>query len=156
LPTWSSRNAISRVAPAALFAVGVTLQALHFAEEYGTRFYERFPAVLGLSAWSSRFFLIFNLCWLGIWIWAAFGLRAGYRPAFFPVWFLVIAAMANGIAHPLLSLQTGGYFPGLATSLPLGVIGIWLWSRLVRMTGRRGRSMRDHHGDGAVRPLLME
>ena len=31
-------------------------------------------------------------------------------------WFLAIAGMFNGIAHPLLALASGGYFPGLVSS----------------------------------------
>ena len=123
-----------------LFVVGVLFQALHFAEEYSTRFFDRFPAVLGLSPWSPSFFVIFNLCWIGIWICAAFGLQTSYRLAFFPVWFFAIAAIANGIAHPLLSLRTGGYFPGLVTSPILGVVGILLWSRLMAATTSRRRT----------------
>lgn len=120
-----------------LFVAGVLLQGLHFAEEYSTHFFERFPPVVGLSPWSARFFVIFNVCWIAIWICAAVGLSAGHRWAFFPVWFLAIAAIANGIAHPLLALRTGGYFPGLLTSPILGIVGVLLWSRLIATTSRR-------------------
>src|SRR5947208_1538051 len=88
-----------------VFALGVSVQILHFAEEYSTRFFERFPPMLGLSPWAAGFFVAFNMCWIGIWIGAAFGLHAGHRWALFPVWFFAIAAVANGIAHPLLSLK---------------------------------------------------
>jgi hypothetical protein len=125
-----------------LFLVGVLFQALHFAEEYSTRFFDRFPPVLGLSPWSANFFVAFNVCWIGIWICAAFGLHAGHRWAFFPAWFFAIAAMANGIAHPLLSLRVGGYFPGLLTSPILGIVGLLLWSRLIAATTARRRGVR--------------
>lgn len=120
-----------------LFVAGVSLQALHFAEEYATRFFERFPPVLGEPPWSPSFFIIFNVFWLAIWILAAFGLQAGYRAAFFPVWFFAIAAIVNGIAHPLLALRAGGYFPGLLTSPLLAIVGVWLWLRLVTVTSPR-------------------
>ena len=124
----------------AFFSAGLLVQALHFAEEYSTRFFERFPTLLGLLPWSPSFFVIFNMCCIAIWICAVFGLQAGYRWAFFPVWFFAIAAIANGIAHPLLSLRVGGYFPGLLTSPILGVVGILLWMRLIAATtSRRGR-----------------
>jgi protein-S-isoprenylcysteine O-methyltransferase Ste14 len=122
-------------------ADGLLIQVLHVAEEYSTRFYVRFPSELGLAPWSSDFFLIFNLCWLGIWVWAAFGLRAGHTLALFPVWFFAIAAMVNGVAHPLLAARAGGYFPGLLTSPLLGVIGVWLCVRLAAITeSRPGRT----------------
>lgn len=126
-----------------LFVVGVLFQALHFAEEYSTHFIDRFPPVLGLSPWSPSFFVILNVGWIGIWICATFGLQAGHRWAFFPVWFFTIAAIANGIAHPLLSLRVGGYFPGLVTSPILGVIGVLLWLRLIATTKSRRRGVRE-------------
>jgi hypothetical protein len=124
-----------------IFVVGVLFQALHFAEEYSTGFFERFPSLLGLAPWTPGFFIVFNVCWIGIWICAAFGLQAGYRLAFFPVWFFAIAAIANGIAHPLFSLRVGGYFPGLLTSPILGIVGILLFSRLIATTTSRRRSV---------------
>ena len=41
------------------------------------------------------------------------GLAERQRAALFPFWLLGIAGAANGIAHPLLSVIAGGYFPGL-------------------------------------------
>jgi hypothetical protein len=117
-----------------LFLIGLALHCLHFAEEFATRFHERFPPLLGLRGWSPEFFIAFNLVWLAVWVLAALGLRAGYRPAFFPVWFFAIAAVANGIAHPLLAVVARGYFPGLVTSPLVGVAGIALWTRLLGLT----------------------
>lgn len=119
---------------AALFVAGLMIYALHFLEEYATRFYERFPPVLGLSPWPAGFFIVFNLSWLLVWVLAAPGLRAGYRVAYFPVWFFAIAMMGNGVAHPLLSVYARGYFPGLITSPLAGIVGFWLWSRLRAIT----------------------
>jgi hypothetical protein len=48
-----------------------------------------------------------------------------------------IGCSANGVAHPLLSMRTGGYFPGLVTSLLVGVIGILLLRRLALITEPR-------------------
>lgn len=126
-----------------LFGVGISFQALHFAEEYSTGFYRLFPPLLGLAAWSPDFFLIFNLCWLGIWVCAAFGLRAGHRAAFFPAWFLSIASMINGVAHLLLAVRAGGYFPGLVTAPLVGIVGVWLYGRLMALTEPRSVTWRD-------------
>src|SRR5262249_39417990 len=117
-----------------LFLIGLALQCLHFAEELATHFHERFPSLLGLRSWSPEFFVAFNLVWLAVWALSAFGLRAGYRPALFPFCFFAIAAIDNGIAHPLLSVTARGYFPGLVTSPLLGVVGIALWARLWGLT----------------------
>jgi protein-S-isoprenylcysteine O-methyltransferase Ste14 len=117
-----------------VFAVMTLVQALHGAEEYATRFYEAFPTAWGLAPWPAGFFLALNLTWLAISTIAIFGLRAGYRLAFFPAWFLAIVSVANGVVHPLLALRTGGYFPGLVTSPLLAVGGVVLWRKLMTNT----------------------
>jgi hypothetical protein len=117
-----------------LGGITVLLQAAHFAEECATGFQRRFPDLFGLPPWSARFFITFNLSWLAIWGLGLWGLAVRWQPALFPLWFLGIAGVANGVVHPLLSARTGGYFPGLFTSLLLGVAGILLLRRLLRVT----------------------
>ena len=65
------------------------------------------------------------------------GPAKGTRLALFPVWFFAIAAVANGIAHPVLAVVGHGYFPGLITSPVLGVLGVLLGLRLLELTRRR-------------------
>ena len=117
-----------------VFALLVVVQACHFVEEYATGFHDLFPRVLGLAPWPARFFLVFNVVCLAVWSVAVIGLRAGYRAAFFPAWFLALAGMVNGIAHPLLAVIASGYFPGLLTSPLVGVAGLMLWRRLITAT----------------------
>jgi hypothetical protein len=105
---------------ARLFLIGLAAQSLHFMEEFVTRFEDRFPALLGLPAWSEDFFVVFNLTWLCVWILSAIGLQRGYR--------------LNGVAHPILAVVARGYFPGLITSPLLGVVGVLLWLRLQALT----------------------
>lgn len=138
----ASRSSMRRVATA-LFTVGLVLHFFHFVEEYSTGFYERFPLVFGLSPWSSGFFVTFNLAWFAVWATAAFGLRAGYRMAYFPVWFFAIAMMVNGVAHPMLAVRAGGYFPGLITSPLVGIVGVLLWFRLLALTEPRWMNRTD-------------
>lgn len=114
--------------------VAVFLQAAHFSEELATGFHQRFPALLGLAPWSLRFFVSFNLFWLAIWGLSTWGLAARRRAALFPLWFLAIGCVANGVAHPSFSVRTGGYFPGLVTSPFVGVVGILLLRRLFLVT----------------------
>ncbi|MCP5090226.1 MAG: hypothetical protein GY949_04810, partial [Gammaproteobacteria bacterium] len=54
--------------------------------------------------------------------------------AYFAAWFLAIAGMLNGVAHPLLAIAAGGYFPGLITSPFIGAAGVWLWLGLRKAT----------------------
>ncbi len=128
---------VGRERTSRIFLIGLAAQCLHFMEEFVTRFQDRFPALLGLSAWSENFFVVFNLIWLGVWILSAVGLQKGYRLALFPVWFFAIAGIANGIAHPVLAVVTRGYFPGLITSPVVGVLGVMLWLRLLALTRPR-------------------
>src|SRR5229473_123632 len=59
---------------ARLFLIGLAAQCLHFMEEFVTRFHDRFPALLGLPAWSENFFVVFNLIWLSVWTLSVIGL----------------------------------------------------------------------------------
>lgn len=117
-----------------LYGLGVFVQALHFIEERSTGFPEAFPALIGFDAWSEAFFTGFNLAWIVIWIASAVGIAAGWRVAYFPVWFFALAACVNGVAHPLIAVATGGYFPGLWTALVVGVIGAALLRMLWQET----------------------
>ncbi len=122
-----------------LAAVAVLLQFAHFAEELATGFRERFPELLGLAPWSSRFFVSFNLFWLAAWGLSLPGLAARRRVALFPLWFLAIAGLANGVAHLVFSARVGGYFPGLFTSPLVGILGLLLMRRLLQITAAPGR-----------------
>jgi hypothetical protein len=110
------------------------VQCLHFIEEFVTRFPDRFPALLGLPAWSENFFVVFNLICLSVWILSAIGVQKGHRIALFPAWFFAIAAIANGIAHPVLAAVARGYFPGLISSPVVGLLGVSLWLKLQMLT----------------------
>ncbi len=120
-----------------LAIVAVLLQSAHFAEEYATGFYHRFPEMLGLTPWSLRFFVSFNLFWLAVWALSIWGFAARRRVALFPLWFLGIGCVANGVVHPLFSVRTAGYFPGLLTAPFVGIAGILLLRRLFLVTGVR-------------------
>ena len=115
-------------------AIAIAAQAGHFVEEVTTGFHVRLPAVFGLAPLSLRLFVWFNLAWLGIWALSAWGLARRRQVALFPLWFLGIASVANGLAHPLLALNAGGYFPGLATSPLVAAVGALLLARLSRVT----------------------
>lgn len=123
-----------RLAAGRLVVLAVTVQAAHFAEELATGFHRRFPQLLGLSAWSDAVFVSFNLFWLAIWMLSIPGLLAGRSVALFAGWFLAIACAVNGLAHPSIALVTGGYFPGLFTSLLSGIAGVLLLRGLARIT----------------------
>jgi hypothetical protein len=123
--------------------VGVTAQAAHFVEELVTGFAEQFPRVLGLAPWPTAVFVGFNVGWLVLWLVAAARLARGGRAAAAGAWFFALAGMANGVAHPLLALRAGGYFPGLWTAPVVGLAGVLVWRRMWRGGGEtRGQRER--------------
>ena len=116
-----------------LYLIGIALQCLHFTEECHPLLCPR-AGIPGIRRLVREFFVIFNLSWIALWLLAAVGIKCGMRAAFFPVWFFAIGMVGNAIGHPLLSLATGGYFPGLFTPPFAGIIGVILLSRLWRLT----------------------
>jgi hypothetical protein len=123
-------NIYGLVSTARALGFAVILQALHFSEEAMTGFHERFPALLGLPPIPFSVFITFNLLWLIIWIASIPALLSGSRFAFFAAWFLALAGMLNGLAHPLLAVKVNGYFPGLASSPFIAGAAILLWLQL--------------------------
>jgi len=137
---WSPPEAVAeRLAASRALALAVLVQGIHFAEEAATGFHERLGDVFGLPGMPFSLFVVFNLGWIGIWIASVPGLRSARVVAFFAAWFLAIAGMFNGIAHPLLALSSDGYFPGLASSPFIAAASVWLWHRL-RGATRAGAS----------------
>ncbi len=132
-------NVAERLDAARALAIAVGVQSVHFAEEAATGLHERLGALLGLPGIPLSVFVVFNLTWIGIWVASVPGLRSARTVAVFAAWFLAIAGMFNGIAHPLLAIAAGGYFPGLVSSPFIGAASVWLWLRLRRAT--RGREM---------------
>ena len=110
-----------------LIAAGV--HVLHFTEETMFDFHILFPQLFGLPAMSLWAFIAFNCAWIAIWLLGA-QLKQTHALVIATFWFLAIASAMNCIAHPLLALLTGGYFPGLITSPLAGVIGFILLNRL--------------------------
>ncbi len=140
LSRWSPpENVAQRRDAARVLALSVGIQSVHFAEEAATGFHERLGALLGLPGMPLSLFVVFNLMWLGIWVASVPGVGSARASAFFAAWFLAIAGMFNGIAHPLLAFAEGAYFPGLVSSPLTGLVSIWLGRRLRGATEPKGR-----------------
>lgn len=137
-------NASERQAAARALIVALSIQSIHFAEEAVTGFHEQLGPVFGLPDMPFSIFIVFNLAWIGIWIASVPGIRTGHGAAYFAAWFLAIAGMVNGIAHPMLAVVSGRYFPGLATSPVIALASVWLWLRLQAATrARRATTVAD-------------
>lgn len=131
---WADESRMHTRAAVRIAVIAVVSQAAHFIEELLTGFHERFPALFGAGPMPPGFFLSFNVAWLVIWSLCVLGLSTRRRAALFPLWFLGIGCIANGIAHPLFSVLTGEYFPGLVTSPVVGVMGVLLLRHLLLVT----------------------
>ncbi|HSR70549.1 MAG TPA: HXXEE domain-containing protein [Acidobacteriota bacterium] len=129
-----SLGAAERLGLVELFLLGVACQCLHMLEEFLTGLHLVYPPLFGLAPLSGEFFVTFNVAAIALWVLAAAGILRGMSAAYFPVWFLALACCLNLVFHPLLSLYTGGYFPGLLTSPLVGLMGILITRRLFQLT----------------------
>jgi hypothetical protein len=123
-------KAAERMIAAKALLIATVVQGIHFGEEAATGFHESLPGLFGLPAISFPLFLVFNLVWLGIWLASIPGLRSARPFAFFAAWFLAIAGLINGFAHPLMAISAKEYFPGLVSSPFIFGASVWLWTRL--------------------------
>lgn len=123
-------HARARIKASHVLGLCVVAQAVHFVEEAATGLPGHLAAMFGLPPIPDTVFVAFNVLWLGIWTAAIPGVRSGRSWAFFAAWFLAIAGVVNGLAHPLAAAAQGRYFPGLGTSVLVAAVGGWLWLRL--------------------------
>jgi hypothetical protein len=128
-----------RITASKWLGIATAIQSAHFAEEWATGFHIRFPALFGLDPMPLSFFVAFNVAWIAIWITSMPFLRTAHTAAFFAAWFLAIAGVLNGIAHPLMATASAGYFPGLISSPFIGFAGLVLWHRLQDATSSEKR-----------------
>ena len=88
-------------------------------------FYKELPAIFNTNSWTGRQFIIFNIVWLIIFLFAAIGSFNNIKMSFLIVWFFIlIGGIGNGIMHIGLSLLRKEYFPGTVTAVFLLAIGI--------------------------------
>jgi hypothetical protein len=103
---------------------------LHACEEFLTGFQRRLPALVG-DRWSDTQFLVFNAAWFTTFVFAGLGLRRRRPLAVLIVLFFALGGgIGNGIAHLLLVVAQGGYFPGAWTAPLCLIVGVVLWRQL--------------------------
>lgn len=105
-----------RILPLYLLALGI--QMLHFAEEYLTDFVVVLPRLIGQEPYPIGFWLSFNMVAYFVFILGGIVLfKQSKAFAVIPLFFILVGAVLNPIAHLGLTLSSGSYFPGLYTSL---------------------------------------
>ncbi len=120
-----------------VFLALVLTQAAHSVEEYIFRLYDVFaPARFACSLFNGDpaiGFVISNtalvLFGLGCYV---FAVRTGHRSTLIWVWIWIIIESINGIAHTVIALAQGAYFPGVATAPLLLMLSMYLFVRVTR------------------------
>lgn len=120
----------ARVLPLYLAALGI--QCLHLLEEFVTKFYARFPVEIYHSApFRPEEFIASQMIMFGLLVTGALAIYRGWKIPMVFVWFFVVMLQfVNAVQHPVYAVMTGGYFPGLFTSIPGWILGPMLFRRL--------------------------
>ncbi|NBM16168.1 hypothetical protein [Streptomyces sp. GC420] len=123
-----------------VYVLALSIQFVHFAEEYVAGFPTDFALLYGGRPYDSDLFVVFNMSAYAVFAAAsvlAFTKRLGFMlvPVLF---FLMYGAIGNAIAHTCWSIMAGGYYPGLFTAQLFWIAGPWTLSTL---TGGRHRGL---------------
>jgi hypothetical protein len=120
-----------------LFFGVLTVQFLHFAEEFATDFQTFFPTLYGGAPYSDRLFVTFNMASYAVF--ATCGLLVFYADAKYlliPVlFFIVYGAIGNAISHTAWALMARTYRPGFVTAQAYWVAGPYVLYRLLDGVG---------------------
>ena len=117
------------------FGVVVLAQAAHSTEEYLGKLWELFPPARFLTGLVSqdleRGFIVINVSLVAFGIWClAWPIRREWPSAPIFGWGWVVLELINGVGHPIWSLSTGGYTPGVLTALILLPAALYLARQL--------------------------
>lgn len=100
-----------------LYLLLLGIQFLHFTEEYLTGFNEKLPALLGETPYPMEYWITFNMIAYFVFTLGGIILYKQIKELLIiPIFFILTGVILNSIAHLLLSIYVGGYFPGLITA----------------------------------------
>ncbi|MDH8679036.1 HXXEE domain-containing protein [Fusibacter bizertensis] len=116
-----------------LYLIMLSVQFVHFAEEYVTGFAEKFPLLYGGVPYSDNMFVIINMVSYFIFTITAMLVltRNNYRVMTPMLFFIVYGAMGNAIAHTVWSIYLAGYFPGLYTAQLYWIVGPLMLNKVI-------------------------
>ncbi|MGI9545910.1 MAG: hypothetical protein ACR2MM_01635 [Flavobacteriaceae bacterium] len=110
-----------------IYLLALSIQMLHFAEEYLTGFVVELPLLFGQDPYPEDYWLVFNMAAYAFFIIGGIVLLKRIKElAFIPLFFILVAAIFNPIAHLGLSIYKAGYFPGLYTAVIYIIIAPFL------------------------------
>jgi hypothetical protein len=112
------------------YGVALVIFLVHASEEFLTGFQRRLPALVG-DRWTDIQFLVFNVVWFTAFVLAGWALRRRHPLAvLFVLFFALGGGVGNGLAHLLLVVTQGGYFPGAWTAPLCLIVGVLLLRQL--------------------------
>lgn len=108
-----------------LYLIMLSIQLLHFSEEYLTGFAQKFPLLYGGLPYSDNMFVVINMVSYFIFIITAMLVltRNNHKVMTPMLFFIVYGAMGNAVAHTVWSIYLSGYFPGLYTGQLYWILG---------------------------------
>jgi len=118
-----------RILPLYLLALGI--QFIHFTEEYLTDFTSEIPKLFDQEPYPMDYWIVFNM--IAYFVFILGGIILFKRKKEFmiiPLFFILVGVVFNSIAHILLSIYAGGYFPGLYTAIIYAVLGPVLMKKI--------------------------
>ncbi|MBT8236511.1 MAG: HXXEE domain-containing protein [Bacteroidia bacterium] len=119
-----------------LYLIALSVQFLHFLEEYHGKLYEKLPILFDFAPVDRDAFITFNMVAYSIFILGALAIY-GKKKQFMliPLFFILVGTVANAVFHCLLALWQGAYFPGLYTALIYLILGPMMLRILLRQKG---------------------
>jgi hypothetical protein len=117
-----------------VYFTAIAVFCLNFAEQFAMGFAERMPLLYGGQPYSANEFVIFAMASVAVFLLTSLAvfLRAAtflYVPVLF---FAVGSVFGNAFAQIWWSIEVGGYFPGLVTSLANWILGPILIAHMVQ------------------------
>ncbi len=101
-----------------LYLLALSIQMLHFAEEYLNDFVVALPALYGADPYPLDYWLVFNMAAYAFFILGAIVLFKGIKElAIIPIFYVLAGVLLNALGHLVLAIYSGGYFPGLYTAI---------------------------------------
>ncbi len=103
------------------FLALIAAQSIHSIEEASTKLWEVWAPAAAISGFVNSDlavgFAIVNasIVLLGCWCYA-FRIRTSAPSALAYLWFWTLLEFGNGVGHIVMSINAGGYFPGLASA----------------------------------------
>lgn len=101
-----------------VYLIALSIQFIHFLEEYLTDFVTVVPALMDQDPYPMDYWVTFNMIAYAVFLLGGIAIFKQNKVFMVvPLFFIIIGVIFNSIAHVLLAIYTGGYFSGLFTAI---------------------------------------